>query len=101
MSRLEHALDHFDAELAQHRRSLTENRVRVADYTPRLGMPFALQAELDGKLDDLAALEASLAATSKEAAAPSLADDEAEMPRLRTRAANDDTDEQKGEEEAA
>ena len=101
VSRLEHALDHFDAELAQHRRSLTENRVRIADYTPRLGMPFALQTELDGKYADLSALEVSLAATSKEAAAPSLADDETGMPRLRARAANDDVDEQEGEEEAA
>ncbi|MEO8713504.1 MAG: lactate dehydrogenase, partial [Acetobacteraceae bacterium] len=32
ISRLEHALDHFEAELAQHRRSLVENRRRLADY---------------------------------------------------------------------
>ena len=101
VSRLEHALDHFDAELAQHRRSLAENRVRMADYTPRLGMPFPLQAELHGKHADLVALEDSLAATSQATAGPGLADEDTDMPRLRARAANDDEDEQEDEEEAA
>jgi len=64
VSRLEHALDRFEAELAQHRRSLIENRRRLADYQPRIGLAFDLQGELDAKLADLAALEDSLAKTS-------------------------------------
>jgi chromosome segregation ATPase len=64
ISRLEHALDHFDAELAEARRSIVENNRRVADYQPRLGGGFALAGELAAKLAELSELEASLAATA-------------------------------------
>ena len=64
VSRLEHTLDRFEAELAQHRRSLIENRRRLADYQPRIGLAFDLQCELDAKLAELVALEESLAQTS-------------------------------------
>ena len=66
ISRLEHALDRFEADLAQQRRSLIENRRRLAGYQPRIGLPFELQAELDAKQADLAALEASLANTRED-----------------------------------
>ena len=66
VSRLEHALDRFEAELAQQRRSLIENRRRLADYQPRIGLSFELQGELDAKQADLAALEESLAKTGED-----------------------------------
>ena len=66
ISRLEHALDRFEAELAQQRRSLIENRRRLADYQPRIGHSFEMQGELDAKQADLAALEASLASTAED-----------------------------------
>jgi hypothetical protein len=66
ISRLEHALDRFEADLAQQRRSLIENRRRLAGYQPRIGLPFELQAELDAKHAGLAALEASLANTRED-----------------------------------
>ncbi len=82
VSRLEHALDHFDAELAEHRRSIVENTRRMADYEPRVGGGFALAAELAGKIAEMAALEDSLAATAEQADAD--ADDlDGIMPRLR------------------
>jgi len=64
VSRLEHALDRFEGQLAQSRRSLIENRRRMADYQPRIGHSFELQGELDARQADLDALEESLAKTS-------------------------------------
>jgi N12 class adenine-specific DNA methylase len=82
ISRLEHALDRFEAELAEAHRTIIENTRRVADYQPRLGGGFALAGELAGKLADLAALEASLAATEEQTEAD--ADDLDDVaPRLR------------------
>jgi hypothetical protein len=82
ISRLEHALDHFDAELAEERRSIVENTRRVADYQPRLGGGFSLAGELAAKLAELAALEAGLAATADQTEAE--ADDlDGVTPRLR------------------
>ena len=43
---------------------MIENRRRLADYQPRIGLAFDLQGELDAKLAELAALEDSLAKTS-------------------------------------
>ena len=83
VSRLEHALDRFDAELAEARRSLVESRRRLADYEPRLGGAFPLAGELVVKQAELAALEESLASTVKGGegeAAPELG---GTMPRLR------------------
>lgn len=62
VARLEHRLGRLDLDLPLERRSLAENERRLADYLPRQGQPFALQAELDHKLHTLAALEAELAA---------------------------------------
>ena len=100
VSRLEHALERFDAELAQHRRELVENRKRIADYAARLGMPFTLQADLDGKLADLAHLEESLARTGKDEAAAPESEDGA-MPRLKTKLAEVEEDVEAGEAETA
>jgi len=92
ISRLEHALDHFEAELAEHRRSIIENTRRIADYEPRIGGGFALAGELTGKLADLVELEASLAATAEQADAD--ADDlDGIMPRLRGASCDDEEDE--------
>jgi N12 class adenine-specific DNA methylase/adenine-specific DNA methylase len=95
ISRLEHALDHFDAELAEHHRSVVENTRRVSDYEPRLGGIFVLSGELALKMADMAALEDSLAQTKEEADA---AEDELldVTPRLRG-ASCDDEPEHEGE----
>jgi hypothetical protein len=95
ISRLEHALDHFEAELAEQRRAVIENTRRIADYQPRLGGAFVLAAELAAKQADLAALEVSLATTAEQADADT--DDlDGVMPRLRG-VADDDGE---GEEDA-
>ena len=70
VSRLEHALDHFEAELGEQRRSVVENTRRVADYGTRIGGGgFALAGELAAKLAEMAALEDSLAKTTEQAEA--------------------------------
>ena len=63
IARLEHALDRMEAELAEHRRRLADAKARLAGYEPRLGEVFPLQGELDAKLDQIAEIEADLAAT--------------------------------------
>ena len=63
IARLEHALDRMDAELEEHRRRVIDVQVRLAGYEPRLGGAFLLQGELDGKLAQLADIEADLAGT--------------------------------------
>jgi N12 class adenine-specific DNA methylase len=63
IARLEHALDRMDADLEEHRRRVTDAKARLAGYEPRLGEAFPLQGELDGKLFQLANIEADLAAT--------------------------------------
>ena len=66
ISRLEHMLEHFDAELAEHRRSIVHNTARLADYGARTEMAFMHAADLASKLRELDELEASLAATIEE-----------------------------------
>ena len=63
IARLEHALDRMEAELDEHRRRLADAKARLAGYEPRLGEVFPLQSELDAKLDQIAEIEADLAAT--------------------------------------
>jgi hypothetical protein len=63
ISRLESMLDRFETELEEQRRRGADALGRLAGYEPRLGEVFGLQAELDVKLDQLAALEADLAKT--------------------------------------
>ena len=66
--RLEHRLDRFEAELAEHRRRVTEAEARLPGYRRRLGEGFDLQEELDAKRVELKALEDDLAANTKAAA---------------------------------
>ena len=63
IARLEHALDRMEADLEEHRRRVTDAKVRLAGYEPRLGEAFPLQGELDVKLGQLAEIEADLAST--------------------------------------
>jgi hypothetical protein len=82
VSRLEHVIDRFDADLVEERRTIVENTRRIADYQPRLGHGFTLAGELAGKLAELSELEASLAATAEQTEAE--ADDlDGVLPRLR------------------
>ncbi len=68
VSRLEHALDHFEAELAEQRRCVVDNTRRVADYGARSGAGgFPLAGELAAKLAEMAELEDSLAQTAERA----------------------------------
>jgi predicted RNase H-like nuclease (RuvC/YqgF family) len=64
ISRLEHTLDCFEAELAERRRQLADAAQRRRGYEPRLGEAFALQSELDERRARLAELEADLARTA-------------------------------------
>jgi len=99
VSRLEHALDHFEAELAEHRRSVVENTRRVADYGARSGGGFALAGELAAKLAEMAALEDSLAKTTEEVEAD--ADQlDGTMPRLRGASCDEDEAETETETDA-
>ena len=63
VSRLEHALDRFEDGLEESVRRKADAEARLRGYEPRLGGPFALQAELDGKLDRMAALIEDLKGT--------------------------------------
>ena len=53
----------MQAELAERRRRFADAKVRSAGFEPRLGETFPLQGELDGKLEQLADIEAELAGT--------------------------------------
>jgi N12 class adenine-specific DNA methylase/adenine-specific DNA methylase len=67
ISRLEHALTRFEANLAEMRGVIAEAETWAPSLRSRLGVPFALQVELDDKLAELAAINASLAATTADA----------------------------------
>jgi len=66
IARLEHILEHFEADLHEQERRARDAAARLAGYEQRLDQAFALQGELDAKLAQLAALEADLAQTGKE-----------------------------------
>ena len=51
----------MEAELDEQRRRVADAKVRLAGFEPRLGETFHLQGELDGKLEQLAEIEADLA----------------------------------------
>jgi hypothetical protein len=63
VSRLEHGLSNFDSERDNYRHRLADAHRRLASYQPRLGEDFALEAELELKLLELAEIEKDLAAT--------------------------------------
>ena len=73
VSRLEQALSRFEVELAEERRTVAEVSGWLPGFKARLGDPFPHQAELDEKRAEMAELEASLAATPGDAAAPDAA----------------------------
>ena len=66
IARLEHILEHFEADLREQERRAQDAADRLTGYEQRLGQSFALQTELDAKLAQLEALEADLAQTGKE-----------------------------------
>jgi N12 class adenine-specific DNA methylase/adenine-specific DNA methylase len=66
VSRLERALDGFEAELESQEVRLADAERRIASYRTRVGGEFALGAELAEKRARLAAIEADLAAMSTE-----------------------------------
>jgi len=65
IARLEYQLDRFEADLAEHRRRVSEAEGRLPGYQRRVGEAFDLQEELDAKRAELAALEADLAANDR------------------------------------
>ena len=62
ISRLEHALDDFEAERERYRQRLADARRRLASYQARDGGDFAFAGELADKRRQLAEIEKSLAA---------------------------------------
>ena len=68
ISRLEYIVDGLAQEMHDMRERLAGAEHTFADYLPRLGATFGLQAVLDAKLDDMDALDRDLAATRSEAA---------------------------------
>jgi Helicase conserved C-terminal domain/Type III restriction enzyme, res subunit len=65
IARLEHALDGFEVERENYRSRLIDAKRRLASYSPRLGEGFALEAELDLKLQQLDQIEKDLAGTNE------------------------------------
>jgi len=59
-------LDRFEVDLAEHRRRIGEAETQVFGYTRRLDEAFAYEDELNAKQAELDAIEASLAATSRD-----------------------------------
>ena len=68
VSRLEYLLDRFELDRQEQERRAQEAANRRAGYEERAAQAFPLQAELDGKIASLAALDADLAQTMKKAA---------------------------------
>lgn len=68
ISRLEYQLDRFEFDLHEQERRARDADTRCAGYEDRAGQVFPLQTELDAKLAALAALNAELAQTTKQAA---------------------------------
>jgi len=64
IARIEHLLERMPMDLQEQERKAEEAARRLTGYKDRVGQPFALQGELDGKLDQLAALESDLAQTA-------------------------------------
>ena len=60
IARIEHILERLPDQKAGFERKAVEAAQRLAGFQERIGQPFALQGELDGKLARLADLEADL-----------------------------------------
>ena len=76
IARLESALDRFSQERSDHQNKLEAAKRALADYQPRIGQPFELEAELRSKEEELARLEAELAAVADGEASSDAADDD-------------------------
>ncbi|MHA6688549.1 N-6 DNA methylase [Mesorhizobium sp. A556] len=63
IARLENALGNFEGELDGYRRRVDDARRRLASYRARVGGVFAFAADLEHKRDELADVEAQLAAS--------------------------------------
>jgi hypothetical protein len=70
VSRLESALGRFEVELAEERRTVAEVSAWLPGFKARLGDAFPHETELEEKRAEMAELDASLAATTKDAPAP-------------------------------
>ena len=70
VSRLESALGRFEVELAEERRTVAEVSAWLPGFKARLGDAFPHEAELEEMRAEMAELDASLAATTKDAPAP-------------------------------
>jgi hypothetical protein len=68
ISRLEYRLDRFEYDLQDQERRADDANTRRIGYEERAGRVFPLQMELDARLAALAALNADLAQTTKQAA---------------------------------
>ncbi len=64
IARLESALDRFETERAEWAGKHEKAARRLADYEPRIGQAFELEAELEAKRKELVAIEAELAAAA-------------------------------------
>ena len=62
-------LSRFEVELAEQKRAMRDAADRLPAYRRRLDEAFAYEDELDTKRDELAALDASLAANDADRAA--------------------------------
>ena len=60
IARIEHILEHFEDQKLDYERKTREAEQRLVGFRERLGQPFALQGELDGKLAQLSTLNADL-----------------------------------------
>jgi hypothetical protein len=76
ISRLEYMLSRFEVELAEEKRTVADAQARLPGYRQRLGETFPYAAELDTKRQELAEIDAALAAQTSDAPAtePDLAD---------------------------
>ncbi|MBV9749384.1 MAG: lactate dehydrogenase, partial [Acetobacteraceae bacterium] len=66
VARLEHVLEQMPQERQEQERRASDGERRLLGYRDRIGQPFALQAELEAKQEELATLEADLAQTAKQ-----------------------------------
>ena len=69
IARLEEMLAGFEVEIAVQRRRIADETRRLQEFEARIGQEFPLAGELALKRDELAAIEADLAATKRRATA--------------------------------
>ncbi|HQT86674.1 N-6 DNA methylase [Acidiphilium rubrum] len=67
IARIESVINRLEIQRDRAQEDLINAEHRISEYQSRLGVPFELQAELDAKLAELAAIDKALAATESEA----------------------------------